>query len=132
MTEIKKLTKITLVVEAIIWLMFGVLLLFLTDMLTVDLTGWTNPLHPRAFGAICLISAFFAVIMLRKKEWEEIKMTFAYFSCLILSTIILEILITAVYSSTLSAAVISQVLLDVILMCSMLALSVISYYKQER
>jgi len=79
MTEIKKLTKISLVVDAIIWLIFGILLLFLTDMLTVDLTGWTNPLHPRAFGAICLISAVFAVIMLRKKEWEEIKMTFMYF-----------------------------------------------------
>ena len=132
MTEIKKLTKISLVVDAIIWLIFGILLLFLTDMLTVDLTGWTNPLHPRAFGAICLISAVFAVIMLRKKEWEEIKMTFMYFNCLILSTVILEPIIIVIYASTLSAAVISQVLLDIVIMGTLFTLGIISYYKQGR
>ena len=132
MTEIKKLTKITLVVWTIIWLIFGVLLLFLTDMLTVDLTGWTNPMHPRAFGAICLISAIFSVIMLRKKEWEEIKMTFEYFICLILSTIIIELAVVVILGSTLNASTISQMILDQIIMFSLFALGVISFYKQER
>ena len=50
MTEIKKLTKIALIVDAIILFIFGVMLVFLYDV-TLNYEGWTNPLHVRAFGA---------------------------------------------------------------------------------
>ncbi|MDX1798459.1 MAG: hypothetical protein R3255_07410, partial [Candidatus Lokiarchaeia archaeon] len=78
MAEIKKLTKITLVVDTIIWFLFGVMLTFLYDM-TLNPEGWTNPYLPRLFGGVNLISAIFAILMLRKKEWEEIKLLFGYF-----------------------------------------------------
>ena len=45
MTEIKKLTKIVLVVYAIIWFIFGTLLTFLYDM-ALNPEGWTNPYFP--------------------------------------------------------------------------------------
>ena len=132
MTEIKKLTKISIVIYAIIHTMFGILLVFATDMIVTASTGWTNPMHPRAFGAICLLTLPFAIIFLRKKEWEVIKFTFAYWNCMFLATIIVELSVLLAFGSTFSAALISQIVLDQILMGSMLVLGIISYYKQER
>ena len=48
MTEIKKLTKIALIVDAIIWFIFGTMLIFLYDA-TLNYEDWTNSLHVRAF-----------------------------------------------------------------------------------
>ena len=130
-TEIKKLTKISLVVIGIVTFMFGILLIFLLDIFLTPLTGWTNPMHPRSFGGICLLSAIFAVILLRKKEWEEIKLLYAFIVSMFIPSITIELYVLVVYGSTFSAAAISQVFLDQILMFVMLALGVISYYKQE-
>ena len=100
-------------------------------MLTAGLS-WTNPMHPRLFGGVLLLMPFFSVVMIRKKEWEEVKMTLVYFICMILSTIIIEIAVTIALSSTLPAASISQVVFEAILMGSLIALGVYSYITQER
>ncbi|TKJ22967.1 MAG: hypothetical protein CEE43_04430 [Promethearchaeota archaeon Loki_b32] len=57
MTEIKKITKISLIVVAIIPFLFGVMLVFLWDII-LNTEGWTNPLHPRAFGGLCFSVLF--------------------------------------------------------------------------
>ena len=131
MTEIKKITKIALVANAIVTFMFSILLMFLLDMIVTPMYGWTNPLSPRNFGGICLLSAIFSVILLRKKEWEEIKLTFAFIFSFFLLTIPIELVVTSVYASTYSAAGISQSIMNEVLMCSLLVLGVFSYYKQE-
>ena len=129
MTEIKKFTKIALIVDVIIWLIFGIMLVFLFD-LTLNTEGWTNPLHARAFGGMCLITAVFAILMLRKKEWEEIKFTYLYMLCMCITVFIVEISVLAILGSTFMAATISQMIFDLIIMSAKLALTIIAYIKQ--
>ena len=132
MTEIKKITKITLVAYAIVNFLFGILLLFLTDLFLNPMTGWTNPLSPRNIGGIFLLSAIFAVILLRKKEWEEIKLIYAFMFSFFIMTIPIELIVVVVYASTLNAATISQNIMDIIIMSILFILGVYSYIKQER
>ena len=60
MTEIKKFTKIVLIVDVIMWFLFGTLLTFLYDM-ALNPEGWTNPYLPRMFGGVNFLSAIFAI-----------------------------------------------------------------------
>ena len=130
MTEIKKLTKIALIVDAVIFLIFGTMLVFLYDM-TLNYEGWTNPLHARAFGGICYIGALFAVIMLRKKEWEEIKLTYIFLFSLCVPVIIIEAAVLAVFGSTFMAVTVSQMIFDLILISAKVALGIVAYIKQK-
>lgn len=131
MTEIKKITKIALVYNAIVTFLFAILLIFLTELFINPLTGWTNPLSPRNFGGLCLLSAIFSVILLRKKEWEEIKLTYAFIFSFFTMTIPIELIVMGVLWPTLSVAAISQTILNQILMISIFSLGVLSYYKQQ-
>ncbi len=129
MTEIKKLTKIVLIVDAILWFIFGTALTFLFDM-TMNPEGWTNPYLPRLFGGVNYISAIFAILMLRKKEWEEIKLTFAYFICILLSTLILETTVFIAIGFAFEASIflhVSNITVEAVL----LILGVVSYLKQR-
>ena len=78
MTEIKKLTKISLIVLAIVTFIFGINLTFLYDM-TMNPEGFTNPYFPRFWGGLCFLTSIFAIILFRKKEWEEIKLTYMFY-----------------------------------------------------
>ena len=130
MTEIKKLTKIVLIVDAIIWFIFGIMLTFLYDI-ALNPEGWTNPYLPRMFGGVNFISAIFAILMLRKKEWEEIKLTFEYLIGLIIFTVIIEIAVLATFGSTFGAATILQGSGTITLEAVLLTLAIVSYIKQR-
>jgi hypothetical protein len=129
MTEIKKLTKIALIVDAIIWVIFGVLLVFLFDV-TLNYEGWTNPIHVRAFGGLCFVACIFAVIMLRKKEWEEIKLLYIFLLSMCISVMIVEVAVLATFASTFMAATISQMILDLVILSGKVALGLVAYFKQ--
>ena len=129
MTEIKKLTKIALIVDAVIFLIFGTILVFLYDV-TLNYEGWTNPFHVRAFGGLCYVGALFAVIMLRKKEWEEIKLAYLFLFSLCVPVIIIEATVLAVLGSTFMAATISQMIFDLIMLSAKVALGFVAYFKQ--
>jgi hypothetical protein len=130
MTEVKKLTKIVLLVDAIFWFLFGIMLTFLYD-LTMNPEGWTNPYLPRMFGGVNLISAIFAIIMLRKNEWKEIKLTFAYFIGILTSTIIIEVAVYVTFYSTFGAPWRSQGLFPIIVEAVLLILGIVAYFKQR-
>jgi len=130
MTEIKKLTKIVLVVYAIIWFIFGTLLTFLYDM-ALNPEGWTNPYFPRMFGGINYVLSLFAILLLRKKEWEEIKLTFAIFIGILTSTLIIEVAVLATFGSTFGALIFQQGLSTIILEAVLLTLGLVSYIKQR-
>ncbi len=130
MTEIKKLTKIVLIVYAIIFFIFGVNLTFLYDMI-MNPEGWTNPYFPRMFGGINFVSAIFAILMLRKKEWEEIKLTFAYFIGILISTLLIEISVLSILGSTFGASTIQLGMSTIILEAVLLTLGIVSYIKQR-
>ncbi len=129
MTEIKKLTKIALIVDAAIFLFFGTMLVFLFDM-TLNYEGWTNPFHVRAFGGILYVAALFAVIMLRKSEWEEIKLAYIFLFSLCFPVIIIEASILAVLGSTFMAVTVSQMIFDLIIICAKVALGIVAYMRQ--
>jgi hypothetical protein len=129
MTEIKKLTKIALRVDAVIFLIFGTMLVFLYDM-TLNYEGWTNPFHVRAFGGILYVAAIFAVIMLRKTEWEEIKLAYIFLFSLCFPVIIIEAAILVWLGSTFTAAMVSQMIFDLIIICAKVALGIFAYMRQ--
>jgi len=129
MTEIKKLTKIALIVDAVIFLIFGTMLVFLYDM-TLNTEGWTNPFHVRAFGGILYVAALYAIIMLRKTEWEEIKLAYLFLFSLCVPVIIVEASLLAVLGSTFLAATVSQMIFDLIIICAKLALGIVAYIRQ--
>ncbi len=130
MTEIKKFTKILLIVYAIIWFLFGTLITFLYE-LALNPEGWTNPYLPRMFGGVNYLSAIFAVLMFRKKEWEEIKMTFMYVLGLIVFTLIMEIAVLATLGSTFGASMIQLGSSTITLEAVLLTLGIVSYIKQR-
>ena len=129
MTEIKKLTKIVLMVYAIIWFIFGVMLTFLYDM-ALNPEGFTNP-YIRFFGGVNFLSAIFAILMLRKKEWEEIKLTFEYLLGLFIPTLIIEIAVLAILGPTFGASAIQLGSSTIILESVLLTLGIVSYIKQR-
>jgi len=130
MTEIKKLTKIALIVDAIIWLIFGIMLMFFFDT-TLNYEGWTNPLHVRAFGGIALVAFLFVIIMLRQKEWEKIKLLFICLISMCISVVIIEAVVLAAFASTFLPATVSQMILDLILNGGKNVLSIVAYIKQR-
>ncbi|MFX0007467.1 MAG: hypothetical protein ACFFA7_11690 [Promethearchaeota archaeon] len=130
MTEIKKLTKITLLVDTIMWFLFGILLTFLYDI-AMNPEGWTNPYLPRMFGGVNLVSAIMAILSLRKKEWEEIKLTFVYFILLLLSTLIIEVSVISTFGSTFGATTVMMGSFTITVEAVLLALAIVTYIKQR-
>ncbi|MFW9866715.1 MAG: hypothetical protein ACFFEN_11525 [Candidatus Thorarchaeota archaeon] len=133
MTEIKKLTKISLIIIAIVGFLFGTMLVFLYDT-TLNFEGWTNPYYPRFFGGICYLITIFAILLLRKKEWEEIKLTFAFLYGFVIPTLIIEIVttISGMLGSTLQPlTVLASLTTTTPLMAVLLVLGIVTYIRQR-
>lgn len=73
MTEIQKITKISLIVYIIVTFLYGILNVLLAEIYVYAIFPTFDPFHVRFFGGICFLSSIFAFIVLRKNEWEEIK-----------------------------------------------------------
>jgi len=135
MTEIKKITKISILAYGIVCLLFAVMLIFFLDfwIAMVNMPTWLNQFHPRGFGGALLIVILFALLVLFNKDWDWEKIEVAYlvlYSWLPIN-ITLEVLVTAIYFPTLSNELISQIVMDVILMSTLLVLGIYSYMKQR-
>jgi hypothetical protein len=130
MTEIKKLTKISLIADTIIWFIFGIVITFLYDM-ALNSEGWTNPYMPRFFGGILLVSTFIAILALRKKEWEEIELTFVFFLGLFIPVLITEVGVLAILGSTFGALAIQSGIMTIVIESSLFTLGIVSYIKQR-
>ena len=135
MTEIKKITKISILAYAIVCLLFAVMLIFFLDfwIVMVNMPTWLNQFHPRGFGGALLIVVLFALLVLFNKDWdwEKIKVAYLVLYSWLPINITLEVLVTAIYFPTLSNELISQIIMDVILMSSLLVLGIYSYMKQR-
>jgi hypothetical protein len=129
MTEVKILTKIALIVDAVIFFIFGTMLIFLYDV-TLNYEGWTNPFHVRAFGGLCYVGAIFAVLMLFKKEWKEIKLAYIFLFSLCIPVIIIEAAVLAVLGSTFLVVTISQMIFDLIIISAKVSLGIVAYIRQ--
>ncbi|MFW9878398.1 MAG: hypothetical protein ACFFG0_35395, partial [Candidatus Thorarchaeota archaeon] len=107
MTEIKKLTKISLLAYGTVCFIYFILTTFLLDMLLPASTGLNNPFHPRMFGGALLVVTIYSFLIVIKKswEWEKIKLTFEFMYSWILVNIIVEASLLALYGSLYPAIV---------------------------
>lgn len=132
MTEIQKITKISLLVYGIVCLLYGILALFFLDMME-PMLGPMDPFQPRLFGGVLFVIAIFAFLIVFKKDWdwEHVKFGYLVLYSLLLSTIIMEGAVTVLLYSTLSAEGISMHIMDLIIMPVLLILGIYSYMKQK-
>lgn len=133
MTEIKKITKISLLAYGIVNILYGPIALFLPDFF-INLgvmTSETNPYILRFGGATLLGISIFSFIILIKKdwEWEKIKLAYEFLYYLLIANIILEP--TKLAFGTPSSLMIFQTIMDLIIMAVLLVLGVYSYIKQR-
>lgn len=132
MTELKTITKISLVVYGLICLLNAIMLIFLLDQFITPMTGWNNPLSPRQWGGALLgITIFAFLAVFRNMEWEQIKFGYEFLYYLVIMNIVVEGGIGLLMASTATPAAISQVIMDVILMSVVLVLGIYSYLKQR-
>lgn len=132
MSELKTITKISLIAYGVVSLLNAFMNIFLLESYINPITGWNNPLHPRQWGGTLLgIAIFTFLAVIRKKEWEKIKFAYAFLYYLIVMNLILEGLVTIILASSLAPAAINQALLDSILMSVLLILGIYSYFKQK-
>ena len=132
MTEVLKITKISLLVYGIVCLLYSSLAIFFLDMME-PMLGPMDPFQPRLFGGVLLVIAIFAFLIVFKKDWdwEHIKFGYLVLYSLLLSTIIMEGAVTVMLYSTLSAEGISMHLMDLIIMPVLLILGIYAYMKQK-
>ncbi|HUW90935.1 MAG TPA: hypothetical protein VMV43_10540 [Candidatus Nanopelagicaceae bacterium] len=78
MTEIQKLTKISLLLYALAGFIFAFLYLVIPDIFIYDLTQWpfNDPIYFRLFGGTLLVLGLASLLAYFKKEWEQIKLFF--------------------------------------------------------
>ena len=135
MTEIKKITKISILAYGIVCLIFAVMLIFFLDfwIAAVNMPTWLNQFHPRGFGGALLVVVIFALLVLINKDWDWEKIKFGYelMYLWLPINIIMEVSVTAIYAPTLSIELISQIIMDIILMSILLVLGIYSYIKQR-
>jgi len=135
MTEIKKLTKIAILAYGGVSLIFGIMLVFLTDIFlaTLNMPTWQNPVHPRMFGAALFIVTIFALLVLLHKDWdwEKIKLSYEVLGIWLPINIIVEVSLVAVFSSVFSTAATMEGVMDIVIMSVLLVLIVVAYIKQR-
>ena len=132
MTEILKITKISLLLYGIVCLAYGVLAVFFLDMI-VAITGFNDPFQSRLFGGVLLVITFYTFLIVFKKDWdwEHVKSAYLVLYSLIVSTIIMEGAVTVMLYSTLSAEALNMHFMDFIIMPVLLILGIYSYMKQK-
>jgi hypothetical protein len=130
MTEIKKITKISLLAYGIVNILYGPMGIFFPAPLFIPPT--TNPFNVRYNGAVLLGIAIFAFLILIRKgrEWENIKLIYEFLYYLLIAMIILEP--TRLLFPTPTPMMISQTIMDMIIMSILLVLGVYSYFKQRK
>ena len=135
MTEIKKITKISILAYGIVCLIFAIMLIFFLDfwIAAVNMPTWLNQFHPRGFGGALLVVVIFAILVLVNKDWdwEKIKVAYLVVYLWLPINLIMEVSVTAIFLPTLSNELVSQIIMDVILMSVLLVLGVYSYIKQR-
>ena len=132
MTEIKKLTKILIIPLAVIPFIFGIMDFFFYDAIYLPITGWTNPMLPKFIGGLFILGSIFAVIILRKQEWEEIRLVYLYLYLQFLPAFLSVLIVWILFGSTFSPALISEFVFELIIMAIMLLLGVFGYIKQVK
>ena len=131
--EIKMLTKISLLIYGLICTLYGVLTVFMTDMILATLGLPNDPVYPRMLGGIFFTIAIFDFLILIKKDWdwEHIKFGWTLLYAMIVSCLIIEGSYFVLWYPTLSTSAIGFHVMDLLIMPMLLILGIASYMKQK-
>ncbi|MFX0059907.1 MAG: hypothetical protein ACFE85_18360 [Candidatus Hodarchaeota archaeon] len=132
MTELSKEFKIVLIIDIIIGLIYGILYVFLPDLVySTNDAPYYDPHFWRLFGGVILSIAIVVIIaFLLKKDWEEIK--FFVVSVVIFLIISVIINITSALYVTRSATNLGFHWLDTILMIILIVIHGFFYMREEK
>jgi len=92
-TEVKKFAKIALLAYGIVCLLFGFILIFMTETFIAPLMpGWeVNLFHPRVLGGFLVVIGFFDILMILNKKWEWDHIKVAYMALAFVNEMMIEI-----------------------------------------
>jgi hypothetical protein len=133
MTEIKMFTKISLLIYGLVCTLYGVMTVFMTDMILGILGLPMDPIYPRMLGGIFFTIAIFDFLILIKKDWDWEYIKFGWFLlyAMIVSCLIIEGSYFVLWYPTLSASAIGFHIQDLLIMPILLILGIVSYMKQK-
>jgi hypothetical protein len=135
LTEIKKITKIAILVYGIVSLIFAIILIFFLDafLTYLNMPTWQNVAHPRMFGGALLVVVIFATLVLSHKDWEWEKIKFGYELMYLWVVInwIMEAVLLGIYFSSLSINAIGETIGDLVIMGVLGILGFYAYFKQR-
>ena len=131
MTEIQKLTKISLLLDVLAGFIFAFLYLVIPDIYIYDLTQWpfNDPIYFRLFGGTLLVLGLASLMAYFKKEWEEIKLFFELALMWLLMVLIINF--WQLVFLTLPAMAFTNVIVDTIIVIFYLVLGIYCWMKQK-
>lgn len=131
MTEIQKLTKISLLLNVLAGLIFAFLYLVIPDIYIYGLTQWpfNDPIYFRLFGGTLLVLGLVSLMAYFKKEWEEIKLLYELSVMWLLMVTIINIFELALL--TLPAMALTNSIFVTILVAIYLILGIYCWMKQR-
>jgi len=132
MTEIKMLTKISLLIYGLACTLYGVMTVFMTEMILTILGLPMDLIYPKMLGGIFFTIAIFDFLILIKKDWDWEYIKFGWFLlyAMIVSCLIIEGSYFVLMYSTLSASAIGFHVQDIVLMSILLILGIVAYMRQ--
>ncbi len=131
MTEIKKITKITLLWYGVAGLLFAFMYLVISDFYFYTIVQWpyNDPVGFWISGGVMLVLGITALMAIFKKEWEEIKLFFL-FSMMWLAYMIIMNIVAIVILSFPETPLMTMVT-NIILLTFNLVLGIICWIKQK-
>jgi len=131
MTEIQKLTKISLLLDVLAGFIFTFLYLVIPDIYIYGLTQWpfNDPIYFRLFGGTLLVLGFASLMAYFKKEWEEIKLFYELALMWLLMVTIMNILELTLLP--LPAMALANTIVVTILVAIYLILGIFCWMKQR-
>jgi len=131
MTEIKKITKITLTWYGVAGLLFAFMYLVISDFYFYTIVQWpyNDPVGFWISGGVMLVLGITSIIAIFKKEWEEIKLFFLFSMMWLAYMIIMNIVAVAILS--IPETPLMTMITNIILLTFNLVLAIVCWMKQR-
>jgi hypothetical protein len=131
MTEIKKITKITLLWYGVAGLLFALSYLVLTDFFAWQLMQWpyNDPVSFWSLGISLLVLSIASLMAAFKKEWKEIRLFFVVMIMWITAALIMDIFIVTLLN--LLATPMMFMVVNIVLLAFNLVMGILSWMKQR-
>lgn len=131
MTEIKKITKITLIWYGVAGILFALLYIVLTDFYIFGIMQWPHDdlVSLWLSGSTMLFMGIASLLAVFKKDWNEIKLFFLFAIMWLIGPIIINIVAITVLSFPETPRM--SMMMNIVILLFNLVLGVISWIKQR-